>query len=210
MSNFITKSLKSFFAGIALIAMNAVVQAGPISYTYESGNVNKVLSSALGLGILPSSKHLLQYDLFSGSWSNEGTPTSYDPTTDTLSNLELTLNFKGSTLIERVLNTWKDLSFQVSFGDLAPAQSSSTAATVTLAGIDLTGYDLNNFTSDILLTLTNPLSKVELVSYTLNFSGIRAAQEAVAVPSPSTLALLSLGLVGAGFFSRRRQQATHC
>lgn len=210
MSNFITKSLKSFFAGIAWIAMSAIVQAGPISYTYESGNINKVLSSALGLGVLPSSKHLLQYDLFSGSWSNQGTPTSYDPTTDTLNNLELTLNFTGSTHIERLLNTWKDLSFQVSFGDLAPTQSSSTAATVTLAGIDLTGYDLNNFTSDILLTLTNPLSKVELVSYTLNFSGIRTVQEAVAVPSPSTLTLLSLGLMSAGFFSRRRQQARYC
>lgn len=203
----ITSFVKSIFAGMTIIAMSAAVQAAPISYTYESGKINKELITILGWGILPN-QTTLGYDLTSGSWSNEGTPTSYDPAIDTLTSLNLTLNFSGPDLWSKLFRTWEGLSIETSIGDSFLVQSSSTAATVTFSGIDLAGYDLSEFGNDIMLTLTEA-GRTVLTGYTLSFSGTRDLAQAVPVPTPSSLALLSVGLLSAGWFSRRRNETAH-
>lgn len=218
----IAKLFRNILGGAALIALSAVAQAAPITFNYE-GSVNKVLEftvldaikAGFGLSTGSNTRLLLQHDLLGGSWTDgESASTSYDPATDTLASLDLTLNFTGTNPLANLFGTWKGISFDTSFGNASEVQGSSTEKTVAL-GIDLTGYDISDLSSedgffDLLLSL-NELGKVKLASYSLTISGIRTLQEnATPVPVPSTLALLSLGLVGAGFFSRRRGKAANC
>lgn len=207
MKKSITSFVKSIFAGITLIAMSAAVQATPISYTYTQAlNPTEILEPSLE-GSFWEGRYLkkggtkLSYDLSSGSWSTG----SYDPATDTLTSLDLTLTFLWSPLSPLTLFT-PLASLTTSFGDLSYTSSSirNYTATFSLANIDLNNFNSYNLGSDIELTL-NSLGSVVLTGYTLAFSGTRAdLAQAVPVPTPSSLALLSAGLLGAGWFSRRR------
>lgn len=200
MKKSITSFFKSTFAGMIVIAVSAATQAAPISYTYTyEFNEGQQLKTVFGLGILPH-KYQLQYDLHSGSWSGD----SYNPATDFLGNLDITLNFSAPDLVSKVFGWWEGLSFTTSFYGASPIQTSTTSATVSLTGVDLTGYDLSESGLDILLTLTSPGS-VLLTGYTLTFNGERTELlSSIPVSAPSSLALLSVGLLGAGFFGRRR------
>lgn len=211
MNKSITSFVKSIFAGMTFIAVSSMAQAAPISYTYThainpSHKLETSLEWALWKGFyVKSDTYQLGYDLFSGSWSNEGSPTSYDPTVDSLTDLSITLNFAAPDWGSAIFKLWEGLSFSTSFGD-ANIQTAETEAEISLSNIDLSSFDLNELTPDIQLTLTG-WGSVLLTGYTLNFTGNRA--DAVAVPTPSSLALLSVGLLGAGWFSRRRTQSAN-
>lgn len=201
MKKSITSFVKSIFAGITLIAMSAAVQATPISYTYTQAlTPAETLETSLALSFWEGLYRKkggtkLSYDLSSGSW-NTG---SYDPATDTLNSLDLTLTFLWNPLAPFT-------SLTTSFGDLSHTASSiwNNTTTFSLANIDLNNFNSYNLGSDIELTL-NSFGSVVLTGYTLAFSGTRAdLAQAVPVPTPSSLALLSAGLLGAGWFSRRR------
>lgn len=197
----ITSFVKSIFAGITLIAMSAAVQATPISYTYTQAlTPAETLETSLALSFWEGLYRKkggtkLSYDLSGGSWSTG----SYDPATDTLNSLDLTLTFLWNPLAPFT-------SLTTSFGDLSHTASSiwNNTTTFSLANIDLNNFNSYDLGSDIELTL-NSLGSVVLTGYTLAFSGTRAdLAQAVPVPTPSSLALLSAGLLGAGWFSRRR------
>ena len=202
MNKSITSFVKSVFAGITFIAMSAAVQAAPISYTYSSSApIDKTLQATWGFFSTIPDTYQLGYDLSSGSWSTEG----YDPSTDTLSNLDITLRFSYAVFAP----LW---SLTTSFGDLAHTASSiwTNTTTFSLTNIDLDAFEGYNLGSDIELAFNNTLLSATLTGYTLTFSGTRElAQQAVPVPTPSTLALLSVGLLGAGWFSRRRNETAH-
>lgn len=201
MKKSITSFVKSIFAGITLIAMSAAVQATPISYTYTQAlTPAETLETSLALSFWEGLYRKkggtkLSYDLSGGSWSTG----SYDPATDTLNSLDLTLTFLWNPLAPFT-------SLTTSFGDLSHTASSiwNNTTTFSLANIDLNNFNSYDLGSDIELTL-NSLGSVVLTGYTLAFSGTRAdLAQAVPVPTPSSLALLSAGLLGAGWFSRRR------
>jgi len=201
MKKSITSFVKSIFAGITLIAMSAAVQATPISYTYTQAlTPAETLETSLALSFWEGLYRTkggtkLSYDLSGGSWSTG----SYDPATDTLNSLDLTLTFLWNPLAPFT-------SLTTSFGDLSHTASSiwNNTTTFSLANIDLNNFNSYDLGSDIELTL-NSLGSVVLTGYTLAFSGTRAdLAQAVPVPTPSSLALLSAGLLGAGWFSRRR------
>lgn len=201
MKKSITSFVKSIFAGITLIAMSAAVQATPISYTYTQAlTPAETLETSLALSFWEGLYRKkggtkLSYDLSGGSWSTG----SYDPATDTLNSLDLTLTFLWNPLAPFT-------SLTTSFGDLSYTASSiwNNTTTFSLANIDLNNFNSYDLGSDIELTL-NSLGSVVLTGYTLAFSGTRAdLAQAVPVPTPSSLALLSAGLLGAGWFSRRR------
>ena len=202
MKKSITSFVKSIFAGITLIAMSAAVQATPISYTYTQAlTPAETLETSLALSFWEGLYRKkggtkLSYDLSGGSWSTG----SYDPAIDTLTSLDLTLSFLWKPFA--ALTT----SLTTSFGDLSHTASSiwNNTTTFSLANIDLNNFNSYDLGSDIELTL-NSLGSVVLTGYTLAFSGTRAdLAQAVPVPTPSSLALLSAGLLGAGWFSRRR------
>ena len=205
-----TTSFKCLLVGVVLVASSTMVQAAPISYTYSSSALSETLTGTAnwslwkGFYVNPG-VYQLNYDWTSGSWSNEGSPTSYDPAVDSLTALDITLNFAAPSLASWILESWKDLSISASLGDVT--QTSKTAATISLQSFDLTDWNMSEFSSGIELALTQ-VGRTLLTGYTLTFTGTRnALQQVVAVPTPSSLALLSAGLLGAGWISRRRRQS---
>ena len=203
MNKSITSFVKSVFAGMTLALACVATQAAPISYTYESSTdfEQVTLGSLFGWGWLGNLSHTFQPDFSHSNWISGGEATSYDPEIDTLASLDVTLHFEDDT----------NLPIELTFAGLR--KTASSAASVVLTGFDINGFSLAQLEQDLVLKLktTNTwMQYTTLTGYALTVSGTRElAQQAVPVPTPSTLALLSVGLLGAGWFSRRRNETAH-
>lgn len=188
-----------------LMAASTLAQATPISYSHSASGLYHSINHGQGYTL---SFNLSDVNtLFSGT-----TGSSYNAATDTLLSVDLTLHFSGPG------NSWNNRGFKISFGTAPQPLTSTTAATVSLTGIDLSSYDIQSlvdseglFRIGLLADNGNP----HLTGYTLTLSGERQAapplqQQAHPVPAPSTLALLSLGLLGTTLLGRRRSnKETH-
>lgn len=183
-----TKLLIASLGSIVFMVISALSYATPISYIYSGPvDLNEKINHGNG--------YTISADLSSG--------ISYDPAADTLGELGLILHFGG------VGNSWNNREFQISLGGGAVILTRATASEVSLK-IDLSTYDIQELlTPEGLMHIVlrandgNPY----LMGYTLNISGERLIQpelEAHDIPTPSTLALMGLGLVGSVFLRRRK------
>ncbi len=185
-------SFRKILGGLALIAASTAAQAAPIEFS----------TTQSGLNISGGTTFSLQ--------------TGYNPATDTLGSLQLTLNFaNGHNNASN--NAWADKPFDVTFGDIT--LNGSTAASVTL-NTTAFNVDTSQYISSqgiFSFTVADLHTHARLTGYTLNISGVSNPQQeqppiiapmpTVPVPAPSTLALLSLGILGAGLMGRRRNAA---
>lgn len=184
-----SKTLSGILAGLALM-LASVGHATPVTYTGK----HEVGAPLRGL----NPKELTLFE--------------FDPAIDTLSDLSVTLNFTGTG------NGWKgkDISLWLGNQRIGAGQTSGSV-TINLAATPL----ISEADHTLKLKWNNGLGNISFTSYDISFTampGLQAAAppvtarpgETQAVPAPSTLALLSLGLLGTVFLGRRRKKnVTH-
>lgn len=133
----------------------------------------------------------------------------FDPAMDTLSDLSVTLNFAGRGNGQGWMG--KNISLWLGGHSIA---TSETSESVTF---NLAALALPRDSAALKLKWSNGLGNILLMSYEISYATPAGYQptvppvaggpeDAQAVPAPSTLALLSLGLFGTAFLGRRREK----